>query len=45
MRILFANTVVVFTLSVRRVVIHLPVSFRFLHSFRQIARAFGASSG
>ena len=31
--------------SVRRVVIHLPVSFPFLHSFRQIALAFGASSG
>ena len=31
--------------SVRRVVIHLPVSFPFLSSFRQIAWAFGASSG
>jgi Transposase DDE domain group 1 len=31
--------------SVRRVVIHLPVSFPFLSSFRQIALAFGASSG
>jgi hypothetical protein len=31
--------------SVRRVVIHLPASFPFLHSFRQIALAFGASSG
>ena len=31
--------------SVRRVVIHLPVSFPFLNSFAQIARAFGASSG
>ena len=31
--------------SVRRVVVHLPVSFPFLHSFAQIARAFGASSG
>ena len=31
--------------SVRRVVIHLPVSFPFLNSFRQIALAFGASSG
>jgi hypothetical protein len=31
--------------SVRRVVIHLPVSFPFLKSFRQIALALGASSG
>jgi hypothetical protein len=31
--------------SLRRVVIHLPVSFPFLSSFRQIALAFGASSG
>jgi hypothetical protein len=31
--------------SVRRVVIHLPVSFPFLSSFRQIAQAFGAASG
>lgn len=31
--------------SVRRVVIHLPVSFPFLASFRQIALSFGASSG
>jgi len=31
--------------SVRRVVIHLPVSFPFLGSFRQIALSFGASSG
>jgi hypothetical protein len=31
--------------SVRRVVIHLPVSFPFLNSFRQIALAFGVSSG
>ena len=31
--------------SVRRVVIHLPVSFPFLQSFRQIALSFGASSG
>ena len=31
--------------SVRRVVIHLPVSFPFLNSFRQIALAFGALSG
>jgi hypothetical protein len=31
--------------SVRRVVIHLPVSFPFRSSFRQIALAFGASSG
>ena len=31
--------------SVRRGVIHLPVSFPFLSSFRQIALAFGASSG
>src|SRR5690348_2497614 len=29
--------------SVRRVVIHLPVSFPFLRSFRKIALAFGAS--
>jgi hypothetical protein len=31
--------------SVRRVVIHLPVSFPFLNSFRQIALALGALSG
>jgi hypothetical protein len=31
--------------SVRRVVIHLPVSFPFLSSFRQIALSFGAASG
>ena len=31
--------------SVRRVVIHLPVSFPFLNSFRQIALALGAFSG
>ncbi|MGH9407054.1 MAG: IS1380 family transposase [Terriglobia bacterium] len=31
--------------SVRRVVIHLPVSFPFLASFRQIALSFGALSG
>ena len=31
--------------SARRVVIHLPVSFPFLASFRQIALSFGASSG
>jgi Transposase DDE domain group 1 len=31
--------------AVRRVVIHLPVSFPFLRSFRKIALAFGASSG
>jgi Transposase DDE domain group 1 len=31
--------------SVRRVVIHLPVSFPFLSSFRTIALAFGALSG
>ena len=31
--------------SVRRVVIHLPVSFPFLNSFRQIALALGVSSG
>jgi len=31
--------------SVRRVVIHLPVSFPFLKSFRQIALALGALSG
>jgi hypothetical protein len=31
--------------SVRRVVIHLPVSFPFLNSFRQIALSFGALSG
>src|SRR5487761_734775 len=31
--------------SVRRVVIHLPVSFPFLSSFRQIALSFGALSG
>jgi len=31
--------------SVRRVVIHLPVSFPFLGSFRQIALSLGASSG
>ena len=31
--------------SVRRVVIHLPVSFPFLSSFRKIALAFGALSG
>jgi len=31
--------------SVRRVMIHLPVSFPFLSSFRQIALSFGASSG
>ncbi|MGH9453915.1 MAG: IS1380 family transposase [Terriglobia bacterium] len=31
--------------SVRRVVIHLPASFPFLASFRQIALSFGASSG
>jgi len=31
--------------SVRRVVIHLPVSFPFLSSFRKIALSFGASSG
>jgi hypothetical protein len=31
--------------SVRRVVIHLPASFPFLSSFRQIALSFGASSG
>jgi hypothetical protein len=32
-------------ISVRRVMIHLPVSFPFRSSFRQIALAFGASSG
>jgi len=32
-------------ISVRRVVIHLPVSFPFLASFRQIALSFGALSG
>ncbi len=31
--------------SVPRVVIHLPVSFPFLNSFRQIALALGALSG
>lgn len=31
--------------SVRRVVIHLPVSFPFIHSFRTIAVSFGALSG
>ena len=31
--------------SVRRVMIHLPVSFPFLASFRKIALAFGALSG
>ena len=31
--------------SVRRVVVHLPVSFPFLSSFRQIALSFGALSG
>jgi Transposase DDE domain group 1 len=31
--------------SVRRVVIHLPISFPFLNSFRQIALALGSSSG
>jgi hypothetical protein len=31
--------------SVRRVVMHLPASFPFLKSFRQIALAFGAASG
>ena len=31
--------------SVRRVVIHLPASFPFLASFRQIAPSFGALSG
>ncbi|MGH9407129.1 MAG: hypothetical protein ACRD3D_15000 [Terriglobia bacterium] len=31
--------------SARRVVIHLPVSFPFLASFRQIALSFGALSG
>jgi hypothetical protein len=31
--------------SVRRVVVHLPVSFPFLASFRQIALSFGTSSG
>ncbi|MGH9455354.1 MAG: IS1380 family transposase [Terriglobia bacterium] len=31
--------------SARRVVVHLPVSFPFLASFRQIALSFGASSG
>lgn len=31
--------------SVRRVVMHLPVSFPFLQSFRQIAVALGAASG
>lgn len=31
--------------SVRRVVLHLPVSFPFLHSFRKLALAFGALSG
>jgi hypothetical protein len=31
--------------SLRRVVIHLPISFPFLNSFRKIALAFGASSG
>jgi len=31
--------------SVRRIVIHLPVSFPFLGSFRQIALSFAASSG
>src|ERR1700686_3134732 len=31
--------------SVRRVAIHLPVSFPFLSRFRQIPLAFGASSG
>jgi Transposase DDE domain group 1 len=31
--------------SVRRVVIHLPASFAYLASFRQIARSFGAPSG
>jgi hypothetical protein len=31
--------------SVRRVVMHLPVSFPFLKSFRQIAVALGAASG
>ncbi len=31
--------------SVRRVVIHLPISFPFLSSFRQIALSFGPSAG
>jgi len=31
--------------SVRRVVVHLPVSFPFLASFRQIALSFGTLSG
>ncbi|MCL5671079.1 MAG: transposase [Acidobacteria bacterium] len=31
--------------SVRRVLIHLPVSFPFLRNFRKIALAFGSSSG
>jgi len=31
--------------SVRRVVVHLPASFPFLDTFRQVALAFGASTG
>jgi hypothetical protein len=31
--------------SVRRVVVHLPVSFPFLPAFRQVALALGAASG
>ena len=45
-RLLFDGLLLLMVLvSVRRVVIHLPVSFPFLSSFRQIALAFGASSG
>jgi len=31
--------------SVRRMVLHLPASFPFLHAFRQVALALGASPG
>jgi len=31
--------------SVRRVVLHLPLAFPFLHTFRRVALAFGASPG
>jgi len=31
--------------SVRRMVVHLPASFPFLHTFRRVALAFGASPG
>lgn len=31
--------------SVRRVVLHLPTAFPFLHTFRQVALALGASPG